>query len=235
MRKKEEVCQHRQQHVFHLWGHSLVRAQWGGVPCQERPRRHYILGRNHASVLPRCEGGSHRLPLILGAAWPACCLRCTADFPLAHLPRGHAEAALPSLWRLLTGRAQRTLFSVYLHPKGRSTSGWCFWIPHWNPVLNLLETKKPRLAPKKINGKSLQMTKGKRATPKQMSILISPTKWKVHTAFDSFSTNTNTHFSLCLESVKRGNIILLYCIQTFRIPAKYLFWIAPVSNSSFYQ
>lgn len=79
------------------------------------------------------------------------------------------------------------------------------------------------------------MIKGKRATPKQVSILISQMKLKVQTPFDSFSAKTNTHFSLCLNYLKRDNIPLLYCIQTFRIPAKYLFWIVPISNSSFYQ
>lgn len=79
------------------------------------------------------------------------------------------------------------------------------------------------------------MVKGKTAIPKQVSILISQMNLKVQTTFDSFSTETNIHFSLCLNYLKCDNIPLLYCIQTFKIPAKYLFWIVPISNSSFYQ
>lgn len=62
-------------------------------------------------------------------------------------------------------------------------------------------------------------------------------KGKVQTAFDSFSfsTKTNIHFNLCLNDLKCSNIPLLYCSQTFKIPAKYLFWIVSLSNSSFYQ
>lgn len=46
------------------------------------------------------------------------------------------------------------------------------------------------------------MMKGKTATPKQVSILVSQMKLKVQTTFDSFSTKTNIHFKLMSELFK---------------------------------
>lgn len=110
--RKEKVWQHRAAHL----------SSFGIQPCQETVGRCAMPGDPLEQLhfwekLCVCtssvwsEGIKVFLALILGAAQPVCCPPCTADFPLAHLSKGHAEEVILSLWNPLIGTAQRALFT----------------------------------------------------------------------------------------------------------------------------
>lgn len=153
--------------TFTFWGTALSGGS-GEVICAKRAPRQMMF---QGEIMPLCftdmKGGYRSFPWSWGLpGLPAAC-NVLLIFHLHVCPIVmQRQLSHPEPENVPDEECTKGSFSIHLHPKSRSTSGWCYWISCWNPVLNHLETKKPRFSPNKINGKSLQMIKGKTATLK---------------------------------------------------------------------
>lgn len=115
--KKEEVCQHKQQCVFQLLGHSPYGAA-GRSAMPRAPQDGLFWGRKCASMALCCEGYM-QLPSLGPGDSPCLCVSChTVAFPLPglkpHAPLGALclrEGCKPAKApELRARRTQRALF-----------------------------------------------------------------------------------------------------------------------------